>query len=148
MTALVDNRKAHFNYEILEKFEAGIELLGLEAKSVKSGRAILAGSFVIIRGGEAYIVGMQIPPYQVNNTPLDYDPLRTRKLLLNRKEIQKLANVDQKGGLTIVPLSLYNKGAKIKLEIAVARGKKEYNKREVIKKRDLERETRREYSDR
>ena len=148
MTTFTDNKKAHFDYEVLDKFEAGIELLGLEVKSIKLGRAILAGSFVIVRGGEVFIVGMQIPPYQVGNTKDDYDPLRTRKLLLNKKEIKELANADQKNGLTIIPLSLYNKGVKVKLSIGIARGKKEFNKRETIKKRDVDREMSREYKDR
>ena len=88
MTVFTDNRKAHFNYEILEKYEAGIELLGFEVKSIKASRATILGAFTIIRGGEVYIVGMQVPPYQVGNTPLGYDPLRVRKLLLNKKEIK------------------------------------------------------------
>ena len=87
MSVLIDNRKAHFNYEVIEKYEAGIELFGYEVKSIKSGRAILAGSFAIVRGGEAYLMNMQIPPYQMGNTPLDYDPTRTRKLLLSKKQI-------------------------------------------------------------
>ena len=148
MTVLTDNRKAHFDYEVLDTFEAGIELLGYEVKSIKTGHAILAGSFVIVRGGEVFIVGMQVPPYQVGNTPDGYDPLRTRRLLLNQKQIQELRDADQKKGLTIIPLSLYNKGIKVKLSIAIARGKKEYNKRESIKKRDVDREMSREFKDR
>ena len=143
MATLIDNRKAHFNYEMLETYDAGIELLGAEVKSIRAGQAILAGSHVIIRGGEAYIVGMQIPPYQVKNTPDSYDPLRTRKLLLNKKEIVELDNTDSKKGLTIIPLSLYTKGQKIKMSIAIARGKKKFDKRETIKKRDTDREIRR-----
>ena len=145
MTVLIDNRKAHFNFEILETYEAGMELLGLEVKSIRSGRAILAGSFGIVRGGEVYLMNMQIPPYQVGNTPLDYDPTRTRKLLLGRKQIMELSDTDKKKGLTLVPLSLYSKGRLIKLELAVVRGKKNYDKRETIKKRDTDREIRREY---
>lgn len=145
MSIFSDNRKAYFNYEILGKYEAGIELLGLEVKSIKSGKAILAGSFIIVRGGEVYLTGMQIPPYQVGNTSLDYDPTRARRLLLNKKEINTLAEADSKKGLTIIPLSLYNKDGKIKVEIAIARGKKIYDKRESIKKRDVGRDIRREY---
>lgn len=145
MTVLIDNRKAHFNYEIIEKYEAGIELLGFEVKSIKGGRAILAGAFGIIRGGEAYIMNMQIPPYQMNNTPLDYDPARTRKLLLSKKEIKNLSEMDSKKGLTLVPLSLYSKGRLVKVELAVVKGKKNYDKRETIKKRETDREINREY---
>lgn len=145
MTILIDNRKAHFNYEIIEKYEAGIELFGFEVKSIKNGRAILAGAFAIIRGGEAYIMNMQIPPYQMGNTPIDYDPSRTRKLLLSKKEIKNLSEMDSKKGLTLVPLSLYSKGRLVKVELAVVRGKKTYDKRETIKKRETDREINREY---
>jgi len=142
---LIDNRKAHFNYEVVDKYEAGIELLGLEVKSIKGGRAILAGAFAIIRGGEVYLMNMQIPPYQVGNTPLDYDPTRTRKLLLSRKQIKELVTEDSKKGLTLIPLSLYSKGRLIKVELGVVRGKKTYDKRETIKKRETDIEIRREY---
>mgnify|MGYP001558779059 FL=1 len=145
MSVLIDNRKAHFNYEIIEKYEAGIELLGLEVKSIKGGRAILAGAFAIVRGGEVYLMNMQIPPYQMGNTPLDYDPTRTRKLLLSKKEIKNLVDMDNKKGLTLVPLSLYSKGRLIKVELAVVKGKKNYDKRETIKKRETDIEIRREY---
>lgn len=145
MTVFIDNRKAHFNYEVLDKYEAGIELLGLEVKSIKEGRATLAGAFGVVRGGEVYLLGMQIPPYQVANTPKDYDQTRTRKILLNRKQIKELENIDSKKGLTIIPLSLYSKGRLIKLELGVVRGKKVYDKRETIKRRDLDREISREY---
>ena len=145
MSVLIDNRKAHFNYEVIDKYEAGIELLGFEVKSIKSGRAILAGAFAIVRGGEVYLMNMQIPPYQVGNTPLDYDPTRTRKLLLSKKQIKELEDQDSKKGLTMVPLSLYSKGRLIKVELAVVKGKKNYDKRESIKKRETDIEIRREY---
>lgn len=138
-----DNRKAHFNYEILEKYEAGIELFGYEVKAVKAGKVSIVGSHGIVRGGEMYIVGMQIQPYQTNNTPENYDIERTRKLLLNKKELHELADADQKKGLTIVPLSLYSKGQRIKVELAIVKGKKLHDKRETIKKRDVDREIRR-----
>ncbi|MBI2109145.1 MAG: SsrA-binding protein SmpB [Parcubacteria group bacterium] len=137
---LIENRKAYFNYEVLEKFEAGLKLLGFEVKSLKGGQGSLSGAYIIVRGGEAFIVGMHIPPYQVKNTPGDYDPNRVRKLLLNRKEISEIAGYEKKKGLTIVPISVYNKAGKVKLEIAVARGKKKYDKRQAIKKRDTERD--------
>jgi len=145
MTVLIDNRKAHFNYEIIDKYEAGIELFGYEVKSIKGGRAILAGAFAIVRGGEAYLMNMQIPPYQAGNTPLEYDPTRTRKLLLSKKQIREIAPSDNMKGLTLVPLSLYSKGRLIKVELAVVKGKKNYDKREVIKKRETDREIDREY---
>ncbi len=141
--SLVQNKKAHFNYEIIEKYEAGIELLGFEVKSLKSGQGSLEGSYIKIRGQEAFVTGMNIPPYQVNNTPKEYDPTRSRKLLLTKKEIEELGKVEQKQGLTIVPLSVYNKGRKIKLELAVAKGKKTHDKRETTKKREADREIRR-----
>lgn len=141
--SLIQNRKAYFNYEILEKMDAGIELLGFEVKSLKKGQGALDGSHITVRGNEAFIINMQIPPYQPANTPKDYDPLRNRRLLLTKKEISDLAGAESQKGLTIVPLSVYNKGSKLKMEIAVVRGKKKYDKRETIKKRDTEREIRR-----
>ena len=136
----VRNDKAHFDYDLLEKFEAGLQLLGLEVKSLKLGRAQLQGSHVIIRGGEAFWVGGMIHPYQPANTPADYDPSRTRKLLLNKKEIAHLQVKSQAEGLTIIPLSVYNKERAIKFEIALARGRKKFDKRQVLKKRVAERD--------
>ncbi len=138
--SLITNKKVHFNYEILETYVAGIELFGYEVKSLKSGQGSLEGAHATVRGGEAYIVGMFIPPYQPANTPADYDPHRNRKLLLKKSEIAELGKVEGTKGLTIVPLSVYNKGAKIKLDIAAAKGKKKFDKRETLKKRDSERE--------
>lgn len=143
MSHYAENRKARFDYEILEKFEAGIELLGTEVKSVRGGRMSLEGAFVIVRGGEAYIINSNIPPYQVANTPKDYDPLRNRKLLLTKKEITELAGNEKNKSLTIVPISVYNKNRKIKVEIALVKGKKKYDKRETTKKRETDREIRR-----
>jgi SsrA-binding protein len=148
MAIFATNRKANFNYEIKDKFECGIELFGHEVKSVKGGSASLDTTYVIIRGGEAYLVGAYIPPYQVNNTDKDYDPRRNRRLLLTKKEIRELEKVEQTKGLTIVALSLYNKGRKLKLEIGVGVGKKKFDKRETLKKRDTDRELRRDFKDR
>jgi len=147
MASYAENRRARFDYEILEKYEAGIELLGMEVKSVRSGRMLLEGSFVIVRGGEAYLMNANIPPYQPNNAPENYDPLRNRKLLLTKKEMEELAK-SEKTNLTTVPLRLYNKGRKIKIEIALVKGKKKHDKRESIKKRETDREIRREYKER
>ncbi|MEA3399032.1 MAG: SsrA-binding protein SmpB [Patescibacteria group bacterium] len=145
MTTFTNNRKAHFNYRVTETFEAGIELLGFEVKSIKKGQANLTGSFCIIRGNEAYIINMHIPPYQPKNTPEEYVPDRPRKLLLSKKEIKKLESADKSKGLTLIPMSLYSKGRRIKVEIAIAKGKKLFDKREIIKKRDLDRELGKKY---
>lgn len=142
MAHYAENRKARFDYEILEYYVAGIELLGTEVKSVRGGRMSLEGSFVIVRGGEVYLINSNIPPYQIKNAPKDYDPLRNRRLLLTKKEIHKLA-ASEKTNLTIVPISVYNKNRKVKVEIALAKGKKKRDKRESIKKRDTDREIRR-----
>ena len=115
--ALITNRKVGFNYEILDKYTAGIELFGYEVKSLKKSRGSIEGAHITLRGGEAYIVGMFIPPYQPNNTPKDYDPYRNRRLLLNKAEIEKLVKTEDTKGLTIVPISVYNIASKIKLEI-------------------------------
>jgi len=144
MPTLIRNKKATFNYEILEKFEAGIELFGWEVKSIKSGKGSFESSHVIIRGGEAYLINTNIPSYQPENTPKNYDPYRNRRLLLKKKELSELAGLEAKKGLTLIPISMYSKGKKIKVEIAVVRGKKKYDKREVIKKRDTEREIQRD----
>jgi SsrA-binding protein len=103
----------------------------------------LEGAHVIVRGGEAYIVGMNIPPYQPANMGPDYDPARSRKLLLTKKELLHLAEQESQKGLTIVPLSVYNKGRKLKIGIGIARGRKKYDKRAVLKKRDTDRDIRR-----
>src|ERR1700733_6074254 len=105
MAHYAENRKARFNYEILEKYEAGIELLGVEVKSVRGGQMSLEGAFVIVRGGEAFLINSNIPPYQVKNAPKDYDPLRNRKLLLTQKELQILSASEKNKSLTIVPIS-------------------------------------------
>ena len=147
MAHYAENRKTKFDYEILEKYEAGIELLGVEVKSVRGGKMSLEGAFVIIRGGEAFLINANIPPYQPNNAPKDYDSLRNKKLLLTKKEIAALAGSEKNKSLTIVPISAYNKGKKIKVEIALVKGKKKHDKRETIKKRETDREIRREYKD-
>ncbi|MFA5791761.1 MAG: SsrA-binding protein SmpB [Candidatus Paceibacterota bacterium] len=144
MVHYTENRKARFNYEFLEKYETGIELLGTEVKSVRGGQMSLEGAFVIIRGGEAFLINANIPPYQPKNAAKDYDPLRNRKLLLTKKEITELAGSDKNKSLTIVPISVYNKNRKIKVEIALVKGKKKFDKRETLKKRDTDREIRRE----
>ena len=148
MANYAENRKVYFNYEILEKYETGIELLGSEVKSVRAGKMSLEGAFVIVRGGECFLINANVPPYQPNNTAKDYDPLRNKKLLLTKKEIGILADSGNNKSLTIVPISVYNKGRKIKISIALAKGKKKFDKRETIKKRETDREVRREVKDR
>ncbi|MBU0999251.1 SsrA-binding protein SmpB [Patescibacteria group bacterium] len=148
MASYAENRKARFNYEFLEKYETGIELLGTEVKSVRNSQMSLEGAFVIIRGGEAFLINANIPPFQSKNAPKDYDPLRNRKLLLTKKEIIELAGSEKNKSLTIVPISVYNKNRKIKVEIALVKSKKQLDKRETIKKRETDREIRREYKER
>lgn len=140
-----ENAKARFDYEILDTYEAGIKLLGFEVKSVKSGRCSIVGSRCIIRGGEIFVVGMKIDPYQEGNTSLGYDPLGTRKLLLRRKEIETLEKDGDSKGNTIIPLVVYNEKNLIKVKIALCRGKKNRDKRETLKKRDIDRTLAREY---
>ncbi len=138
--SLIENKKAYFNYEIGEKFDAGMELLGFEVKAVKNKQGSLEGAYVIVRGGEVYLINAHIPPYQPANAPKDYDPYRNRRLLLTKKEIAELSLAEGTKGLTIVPISVYNKGRKLKLSIGVGKGKKKTDKRQSIKKRDTERE--------
>ena len=140
MSTLASNSKATFDYEILERYSAGLELIGVEVKSVREGKMNLRGAFVAVRGNEAYLVGAEIPAYQPKNAPLDYDALRARKLLVSKDEISELRDAEGTKGLTIVPISVYNKGRFIKCDIAIAHGKKTFDKREAIKKRDTERD--------
>lgn len=143
-----ENPKARFDYEILDTYEAGIKLLGFEVKSVKKGRCSIVGTRCIVRGGEAYIVGMKIDPYQVGNTALGYDPLQTRKLLLRKKQILELEKNGDLKGNTIIPLVVYGEKNLIKVKIALCRGKKIHDKRESLKKRDTDRTLAREYKTR
>lgn len=138
--SLIEHKKARLNYEILEEFEAGLELLGTEVKSLRAGQGKLEGSHVVVRGGEAYVVGMHIPPYQPLNTAKEYDPDRSRRLLLSKKELIQLGEYESQKGLTIVPLRVYNKGTNLKLAVAAAKGRKKYDKRAVLKERDTKRE--------
>jgi SsrA-binding protein len=148
MDALVTNKKIGLDYEIIETFEAGLELLGFEVKSLRKHQGSLLGSYIIVRGGEVFLVGALVPPYQEKNTPEGYNPRRNRKLLLTKAEIKKLAALESQKGLTIAPISVYNKGEKVKIEIAIVRGKKKFDKRQDIKKRETERDLRREFKER
>ncbi len=145
--SFIKNKKALFNYEVLEKYEAGISLYGFEVKAVKRADGSLAGSFVKIRNEQAYLVNAYIAPYQPANTPKEYDPYRERRLLLSKKELKYLAGKEREKGLTLVPVSMYNRGRKIKLEMVLAKGKKKHDKRQDIKKRDMEREISREFKE-
>lgn len=137
--SLIDNKRALFDYTILEELEAGIELLGTEVKSIRAGQGSLKGARVVARGGEAYLVGATIPPWQLANAGKDYDPERPRRLLLNQKEIAHVASAEGSSGLTVVPISLYNSKRRLKLRIAIARGKKKADKRQTIQARDEKR---------
>lgn len=134
----ITNRRAFYDYQILERLEAGINLLGSEVKAVRLGHADLAGSHIRIIGSEAYLVNAKIFPYQYAR-PEGYDERRTRKLLLHKKEIIALKSKTEGAGLTLVPLSLYTAHNFIKVEVAIAKGKKEYQKKEAKKRKDLER---------
>ena len=143
--SLIGNKKAYFNFDIKETFSAGLELFGFEVKSVRKGQGSLDGSHITVRGNEAFLVNSFIPPFQEKNSPVDYDPRRNRKLLLTSKEIQEIAKIEKTKGLTIVPIMVYNKGRKLKIEIGVARGKKRFDKRNTIKERETDIEIRREF---
>lgn len=141
MKELAVNKRAFFDYEILEKFQSGIVLAGHETKSVKIGRVNIAGVHAIIRNNEAFIVGMGIPSFQPKNAPQNYEPDRTRKLLLKKDEIKYLLG-KTKSGLTLVPLKVYTNRGFIKIELGLGRGRKKHDKRELIKKREAEKEIR------
>jgi len=140
---IIRNKRASFDYELRDKFEAGINLLGPEVKAVKLGHADIAGAHARISGSEAYLIGAAIFPYEYAR-PEGYDERRTRKLLLHKSEILNIKHKIEGSGLTIVPVSLYTKGNLIKVEIALAKGKKKYEKKEAKKRKDLKRELDRE----
>ncbi len=137
---IASNKKVFHDYFVLQKFEAGLELTGTEVKSLRDGRANLKDAYVIFKSGEAFLFGAHISPYSHGNRE-NHEPERTRKLLLHRREIDKLLGQTVEKGLTVVPLRLYFKGGKVKAEIAVVKGKKQYDKRETEKKREADRET-------
>jgi SsrA-binding protein len=134
--ALVENKRVGFDYQILETIEAGMELFGFEVKSLRAGHGSLKGARVLARGGEAYLVGATIPAWQPANAPKSYDSERPRRLLLKTKQIDQIRGAESEKGLTIVPLSVYNKGRNLKLSLAIARGKKKEDKRQSIKERE------------
>ncbi|MGV2826438.1 SsrA-binding protein SmpB [Myxosarcina sp. GI1(2024)] len=135
-----DNRQARYLYEILETYEAGIALVGTEVKSIRAGKVNLRDGYAFIRGGEAWLSNVHISPYQAGGDYFNHDPRRVRKLLLHRREINKLTGQVEQQGLTLVPLKMYFKRGKVKVSIGLARGKKLYDKRETIKRRQDDRE--------
>lgn len=141
----IKNRKANFEYFIEERYEAGIELKGTEIKSIRKGSCDIKDSFIIIKNQEAFLLNTYIAKYEEGNI-FNHEERRTRKLLLHKKEIKKLLEASSKDGYSLIPLSIYLKKGKAKVEVGVCKGKKLYDKRETIKKRDLERENSRNYS--
>ena len=136
---LLENPRAHFDYEIIEEFEAGLVLFGYEARSIRAKLGSLKGAHVVARGGEVFVVNMSIPAWQKANAPTNFDPERTRRLLLKKHEIAHISSAEGQAGLTIVPLEVYNKGRNLKLSLAVARGKKKHDKRSTIRAREEKR---------
>ena len=143
MEAYAVNRKATFDYEILETYEAGLELLGFEVKAIRAGRINLVGGFVVPRGSELWLTNVSIPAYQPSNTPRGYDAERSRRLLLHKSEIATLIGKSKEARLTLIPIRVYSKDRRIKVLIGVARKNRKEDKREAIKRRDVEREVRR-----
>jgi SsrA-binding protein len=140
MATLAYNRRAKFDYEFLETFEAGLELLGTEVKSIRAGNISLKGAFVTIKDNQAWLTNATVPPWQIANAPVKYDPVRARRLLLSKEEVKHLIGSKQTKGLTIVPIRVYTKGPRIKLELALARGKRKYDKKQVKRERDIKRD--------
>jgi len=140
MEVVTKNKKASYEYEFIEVFTAGIQLLGSEVKSIRAHKVSISEAYCYIKGGEVYIKGMNISEYKESGIHTNHEPTRLRKLLLNKKEILNLSENVQTKGLTIVPISVIIKNGFIKIEIALSRGKKIHDKRETIKKRDIERE--------
>jgi len=137
------NRQASFEYEFLDKYEAGLILGGQEVKSIRAGRLSLQGAYIVVKDEEAFLLNANIPPYQPNNLRKEYDPLRSRKLLLHKHEIRSLIGQSKQAGLTLVPVRVYNSKGKIKLEFVLARGKKTRDKRQTIGRREAERQIQR-----
>lgn len=137
--SLIENKKIFHEYTVVETFEAGAVLHGFEVKSLRAKQGKLEGSRIVVRGGEAFLIGASIPAWQPDNAPKDYDPERPRKLLLHTKELLKIAEAEDRQGLTAVPISWYNSKRMIKLSFGIVRGKRQYDKRDDIRKRDEKR---------
>ena len=142
-----ENKKASYDYAILEKFEAGLVLFGQEVKSIRTGHINLSGCYVTLNKGDPCLTGVKIPPYQPNNAGSDYNEERQKKLLLSKKEIDYLIGKTKQKGFSLIPLKIYDNNGRIKLEFGLAKGKKKYDKKEKIKKRDVDREVNRELSE-
>ncbi|CAN1522140.1 SmpB tmRNA-binding protein [Burkholderiaceae bacterium] len=142
-TRIADNKKALFNYHIEERFEAGMVLEGWEVKSLRLGKVQLTDGYVVIRGGELFLIGCQINPLHTASTHVNPDNVRTKKLLLNKEEIRRLIGKVEQKGFTLVPLNLHWKNGKVKCEMALAKGKAEHDKRDTIKDREGKREVQR-----
>ncbi|MCL4404183.1 SsrA-binding protein SmpB [Patescibacteria group bacterium] len=142
MKTLSENKRARFDYEFLEKYDAGIELKGFEAKAAVLGRVNLAGAYATVKDGEVWLTNCDIPPYQPKNMPADYDSKRPRRLLLTRGEIAELIGRTKEKGLTLVPIQMYSKSHLVKVELGLGRSRKKADKREVLKKKAAEREIR------
>lgn len=140
MSTYIENKKARRDYTILDTYEAGISLHGAETKSIRHKLGKLDGAHVVVRGNEAFLVGASIPAWQPANTPESFDPERTRKLLFTHKQLNTLHTESEKKGLTIIPIRLYNQDRLIKLEVAIAKGKQQHDKRESLKKRVTKRD--------
>lgn len=140
MKDLAYNKRAHFDFEILETFEAGLVLLGTEVKSVRAGHMSLKGAYVTMHNGNAELTNATIPPWQIANAPKSYDQTRSRRLLLAKEELKYLVGKIAHTGLTIVPIKVYNKGSVLKVEIGLAKGKKLHNKKEQQREKDIKRE--------
>ncbi|AIO33231.1 SsrA-binding protein SmpB [Burkholderia pseudomultivorans] len=138
--SIIDNRKAHFDYHIEERYEAGLVLEGWEVKALRAGRGQIKEGYVVIKHAEIFLIGTHISPLPEASTHIKPDPVRTRKLLLHRDEIKKLIGKVEQRGYTLVPLNFHYKGGRVKCDIALAKGKKLHDKRETEKKRDWERE--------
>ncbi len=134
--SIVSNKKATLNYDVLDKFEGGLELFGHEVKSIRAGKIKFEGSYIIIKDKEVFLKNAEVSPYQPDNIPKNFDGHRLIKILVRKKEILQLTNKVEKEGLTLIPLSIFNKGTKLKLDFALARGKKKHDKRQDIKKRE------------
>jgi len=134
-----DNKKARFDYEILDEVEAGIVLKGYEVAAIKKKMVSLKGSYAYFHLGEMFLLNMHVSPYQIKNMPKNYEPTQTRKLLLKKKELSKIYSKTKEMNLTIIPLKIYSKNDIIKVSLGLGKGKKKYDKRETIKKRDFER---------
>ncbi len=142
MPKLALNKRARFDYEFLDTFEGGLALSGSEVKSIKEGHVQLKGAFITIRDGELWLRNAYVAPYKPAGAQPSYDPYRDRKILIHKAELKRLIGKSQEAGLTIVPISLYTKARLVKLEFALARGKKKHEKRAAIKKRELDRQVR------